>query len=111
MLTLSAQYLRLEAAAQRGTGRTSSEVGGHGFRPAFQNTLTGQTYSSTFTDGRPAPFHLLDGLPEDVVVGRDRCGRVSRVVGTIVAGFVRGGLFYTRAQAAAALSAEGPIVT
>jgi hypothetical protein len=109
MLTLSAQYLRMEAAAQRGSGRTSSEVGSFGFRPAFQDTLTGQTYASTYTDGRPAPFHLLDGLPEDVVIGRDRSGRIARVVGTIVAGFVRDGLFYTRAQAAATLTAEASV--
>jgi hypothetical protein len=111
MLTLSAQYLRMEAAAKRGTGGTSIEVSGLGFQPAFQNTLTGQTYSSTFTDGRPAPFHLLDELPEDLVVARDRSGRVSRVIGTIVAGFLRGGVFYTRVQAAAGLSEETSLVT
>ena len=100
MLTLSAQYLQMEAATQRGTGGVSLENGKFGFQPAFQDAVTGQIHLSTFSDGRPAPFHLLDGLPEHLVLAHDRYGRASRVMGNIVAGFVRDGIFYTRAQAA-----------
>ena len=101
MLTLSSRYLQLEAAAHRGTGGVSAENREHGFRPAFRDTATGQTYLSTFADGLPAPFHILDGLPDEVVLARDRYGRISRVLGSIVAGFLREGVFYTRSEAAA----------
>jgi hypothetical protein len=106
MLTLSSRYLQMETAAHRGTGGVSAENRALGFRPAFQDTATGKTYPSTFADGRPAPFHVLDGMPETLVLARDRYGRISRVIGSIVAGFVRDGTFYTRAQAAALVSDE-----
>jgi hypothetical protein len=101
MLTLSSRYLQLETQAHRGTGGVSAENRQLGFRPAFRDTATGQTYPSTFADGAPAPSHVLDGLPDRVVVARDRYGRISRVIGSIVAGFVREGIFYTRPEAAA----------
>ena len=47
-------------------------------------------------------MHLLDGLPEEWVVQRDTTGRVSAIKDTVIAGFLRNGLFYTREQAAAA---------
>jgi hypothetical protein len=106
MLTLSTQYLQMEAAAQRGTGGVSAENGKLGFQPAFRDTHTGRIYPSTFADGRPAPFHLLDGLPDHLVLAYDRYGRPSRVAGTIVAGFVRDGIFHTRTQAAATVRDE-----
>jgi|SRR5690606_31381299 len=106
MLTLSTGYLQMETAAHRGTGGVSAENRGLGFRPAFHDTGTGATYLSTFADGRPAPFHILDGLPESLVLARDRRGRISRVLGTVVAGFLRDGVFYTRAEAAALVSEE-----
>jgi hypothetical protein len=106
VLTLSSRYLQLETAMHRGTGRVSSENRELGFRPAFRDTATGKTYLSTFADGRPAPFHILDGLPEPVVLARDRCGRISRVVGSIVAGFLRNDAFYTRSEAAALVRDE-----
>jgi hypothetical protein len=108
MLTLSTKYLQLEADAHRGTGGVSSENREHGFRPAFQNTDTGETFPSRFADGRLAPFHLLDGLPEHLVLARDRYGRASRVIGSIVSGFLRDEIFYTRSQAAALLKEELP---
>jgi hypothetical protein len=106
MLTLSSRYLQLDTQAHRGTGGVSAENRQLGFRPAFRDMETGQTYPSTFSDGRPAPFHILDGLPEPLVLARDRHGRISRVLGSIVAGFLRDGIFYTRAEAAA-LVGEG----
>ena len=106
MLTLSSRYLQLETQAHRGTGGVSAENRQLGFRPAFRDTETGQTYPSTFSDGAPAPFHVLDGLPQRVVLARDRHGRISRVLGSIVAGFVRDGVFYTRDEAAALVSEQ-----
>lgn len=52
-------------------------------------------------DGRPAPMHLLEGLPPAVVTARDATGRVIALKSTVLAGFVRAERFYTREQAAA----------
>jgi hypothetical protein len=66
---------------------------------------TRKVYASTFADGTPAPFHLLDGLPDELVVARDRRLRPSQVRGSVIAGFSRNGRFYTRAEAAALVRA------
>lgn len=58
---------------------------------------------SCFGDGRPAPIHVLDGMPEDWVEQRSLQGRVLSVKRSVVAGFVRDGEFYTREDAAEAL--------
>jgi hypothetical protein len=58
---------------------------------------------SRFLDGNPAPVHLLDGLPDDVVVSRSESRQVTVVKGSLVSGFVRFGKFYTRDEAAAAV--------
>jgi len=104
MLTLSKRYLELEQAANRGTGGVSSENRHFGFVPAFMDTRSGKVYACRFADGRPAAFHLLEGLPDELVLARDRYGRPSHVVGTVVAGFALDGRFYTREQAAAQVS-------
>lgn len=104
MLTLSKRYLELEQAANRNTGGVSAENRHLGFVPAFMDTRTGNVYPCTFADGRPAAFHILDGLPDELVVARDRYGRPSQVVGTVIAGFTLDGRFYTREQAAAQVS-------
>jgi hypothetical protein len=104
MLTLSKRYLELEQAANRNTGGVSAENRHLGFVPAFMDTHTGEIYPCTFADGRPAAFHVLDELPDELVVARDRYGRPSQVVGTVIAGFTLDGRFYTREQAAAQVS-------
>lgn len=71
------------------------------FRPAFLDSDTGVIYPSRFADGRPAPCHLLDGLPAHLVLERIR-GRVKAVKKSVISGFVRAGRFYTREEAAAA---------
>ncbi len=104
MLTLSKRYLELEQAANRGSGGVSGDNRHLGFVPAFMDTRTGNIYGCTFADGRPAAFHVLDGLPDELVVARDRHGRPSHVVGTVIAGFCLDSRFYTREQAAAQVS-------
>jgi len=74
-----------------------------GFQPAFIDRDTETVHLSHFPDGRPAPCHLLDGLPAELVLGRNRQGRVTRVKSSVVSGFVRDGRFYTRDEAAAML--------
>lgn len=97
---LSAGVLRREDRAFEGRGGVSRENRRAGFRPAFCDTATNRIYLSRYGDGRPAPCHLLEGLPEEVVVERDPGGRVCAAKSTLVAGFIRDGLFYSRAQAA-----------
>lgn len=84
-----------------GSGGVSSGNRHIGFMPAFFDIETGRMELSCFADGKPAPMHLLDGLPEAWIVERDAFGRVVAVKHTVVAGFARDGVFYTRAQAAA----------
>ena len=104
MLTFSKRYLELEEAAHRGTGGICAGNRHLGFVPAFLDSNTGKVFLSTYADGRPSLFHVLDGLPDELVVARDRQGRPSHVVGTVVSGFTLDNRFYTRAQAAAQVS-------
>ncbi|MBK8321256.1 MAG: hypothetical protein IPL06_00590 [Betaproteobacteria bacterium] len=99
---LNPQILEASAAAHVRTGGRAGENEHLGFRPAFFDTATCALYLSTFADGRPAQVHLLDGLPEDVVVVRSDCGRVIAAKASLVAGFERDGFFYTRRSAARA---------
>lgn len=88
----------------KGTGGVSQENRSRGFVPAFSDTTTGTIYLSRFADGHLAPMHLLEGLPAEVVAGRTSSGRVKAVKKTVVAGFVRNDQFYTREQAAKAVT-------
>ena len=88
----------------KGTGGVSEENRCIGFRPAFLDEKTGNIYLSCFTNGQIAPFHLLDGLPQDLVVSRTETGRVKCVKNTVAVGFVLGDRFYTREQAAEAIA-------
>lgn len=98
------QRLAAENARFAGTGGISQENADQGFRPAFRDAVTLQVYPSCFADGRAAPFHLVDGLPEEAVACRDASGRVTRIKDTVVSGFVRMGRFYTREEASRALA-------
>lgn len=90
----------------RGTGGRSQENRASGFHPAFLDAQTQAIYDSRFPDGRPAPFHMIDGLPEEVVVARHPSGRVAGVKPSVVSGFVREGRFYTREEAACCMASE-----
>ena len=99
---VNAGQLQHENAVHAGTGGTSQGNAGLGFRPAFLDSATFIVYPSRFADGRPAPFHLLDGLPDEVVADRSASGRVVSAKATLISGFERGGFFYTRHAAARA---------
>lgn len=98
---LTAQTLRQQNRVFQGTGGVSAENRSLGFAPAFLDTQTGVIYQACFADGRPAPMHLLEGLPPAAVAARDATGRVIALKPTVLAGFVRDDRFYTREQAAA----------
>lgn len=97
---MSEAVLRRENVEFQGTGGRSQENRALGFRPAFLDVDTSTVYPSRFADGRPAPFHLLDGLPAEVVLARSASGRVASVKSSIVSGFTLEGEFYTREAAA-----------
>ncbi len=99
-MTLVAENVR-----HRGTGGVSVENRDRGFRPAFLDHASRTVYLSRLADGRPAPFHSLDGLPSELVLLRKACGRVAQVKASVVSGFVRDGRFYSRDEAAAQLRA------
>ncbi len=92
--------LNAENQVFQGSGGCSEENRSRGFRPAFMDTQTRQIYVSRFADGRLAPCHLLDGLPDELVTARDPCGKIASVKSSVVSGFVCDGQFFTRDEAA-----------
>lgn len=100
---LTKRVLHQENLAFQGTGGVSSGNGAGGFLPAFLDTATGMVYLARYADGRLAPMHLLDGLPEELVVTRSTTGKVIAAKESVMAGFVRCDQFFTREQAAAAV--------
>lgn len=100
---LTRALLRQENLAFVGTGGVSEANRRRGFLPAFYDVATGRAEIARFADGRPAPMHVLDGLPEEWVVERDAAGRVRAIKSSVISGFIRGAYFYTRDQAAAAV--------
>lgn len=79
-----------------------------GFRPAFFDYATCTVHRSRHTDGSPAEVHVLDGLPDEVVVVRSDCGRVLAVKASLMAGFERNGYFFTFAAGLRAAREWGP---
>ena len=97
---LSDQRLHEENVLFRGTGGVSAENQAAGFQPAFKDMETGKVYLSCFSDGRFAPMHLIEGLPEEIVVARGQEGRVAVLKQSVISGFVLLDRFFTREQAA-----------
>jgi hypothetical protein len=92
----------------RGTGGVSSGNCSLGFTPAFLDSETGRIYRSCYGDGRPAPIHLLDGLPNVLRVRPDGRRPATAVKGSVIPGFACNGRFYTRAEAARVVAREMP---
>lgn len=104
MKRLTTTVLQQENDRFAGTGGRSEANRDLGFRPAFFDCATCAIYLSRYRDGRVAPLHLLDGLPDEVVLVRAQCGRVVVVKSSLVSGFERNGFFYTRSAAAKAVA-------
>jgi hypothetical protein len=100
---LDHRTLHQETLAYTGTCGESRQAGCAGFVPAFRDSTTGRVEIARLADGSPAPVHLISHLPDDWAACRDAEGRVTAVRSGIVAGFVRGDVFYTREEAAAAV--------
>jgi len=101
---LAGTSLRQENLEFAGTGGVSAGNSAAGFIPAFCDTATGRVEPSRFTNGELAPMHLLAGLPGEWVVARGKANQVIAIKETVIAGFLRGGMFYTRKQAAQAVA-------
>lgn len=106
---MSEKLLQHENLVHAGSGGLSRENNRLGFLPAFFDFATHAIYPSSFADGRPAPFHLLDGLPDEVVIERSPSGRVISAKASLISGFVRDGFFYTRSAAARAARQWGSV--
>ncbi len=89
-----------------GTGGLSQHNKSGGFIPAFLDSTNGRVYRSRFADGTPAPVHILDGLPDQVVIKRDKHRSVVAVSQNIISGFEKEGQFYTRKEAAMYISSH-----
>jgi len=101
MKPLSAERLQHENHRAEPGGRSEGNRA-LGFRPAFLDFETQKVYPCRFANGMPAPFHVLDGLPAEVVIDRAPSGRVVAAKATLISGFLRNGFFYTRTAAARA---------
>ncbi len=101
---LSLQLLKQQNLEFAGSTGISANNRGSGFVPAYQDSMSGRVEVSRFANGRPAPLHLLDGLPEDWVASRDNKGHVLELRAGIIAGFLRCNRFYTRDEAIRATS-------
>lgn len=82
------------------TGGVSENNRDRGFIPAFMDTVTGDAYPSRFANGKLAPVHLFDGLPDTLVKKSVVTGRTYALRDGLVSGFLLGRRFYTRAEAA-----------
>ena len=76
----------------------------HGFQPAFFDFLSQTIHLSVFADGRPAPFHILEGTPRELIADRAPSGRVITLKPTVMVGYERNGFFFTRASAIRAIA-------
>jgi hypothetical protein len=103
--TLTRAALEVETAGYRGTGGISENNRSLGFQPAFIDRRTGAVHLSRFADGRLAPCHLLDGLPDQLVLARDEQGHATCARDSVESGFLHEGHFHTRCEAAAMLVA------
>lgn len=83
----------------RGTGGISQENRQFGFIPAFKDQETERVYLCCEADGRLASCHLLQNLPDHLVIARDRRGNIMSLKDSIISGFCLKGQFYTREQA------------
>lgn len=104
---MTQRVLEQENRAFSGRGGVSAESRSSGFVPAFQNMETGSVQRSRFANGSPAPFHLLDGLPDEFVVARDASGKVMGIKASVRSGFLREGKFYSRDEASAVVCGSG----
>lgn len=97
---VSEETLAQENLQYTGSGGVSANNREQGFIPAFLDTETGTVYRSRFPDGRPAPVHILSGLPEELVETSVQSNGQRTIKHSVVSGFVLENAFYSRDEAA-----------
>lgn len=103
-MNLSRNVLVEQNRTYHESGGTSSQNRNYDFKPAFLDETTETVHLARFADGRIAPMHLLEGLPDELVANRSADGTVLSIRKKVIAGFTRHGIFYTREQAAKAVA-------
>ncbi|MCP4597173.1 hypothetical protein [Neptuniibacter sp.] len=99
MNSLQSGRLAEENIQFTGTGGISQNNHSEHFVPAFMDSETGEIALSCYKDGRTAPFHLMDGLPEGWLCIEPDNKAIS-IKENIISGFVRYGRFFNRKEAA-----------
>lgn len=84
----------------RGTGGTSQNNKKFKFSPAFFDSSSKTIYLSCYADGKPAPIHMLDGLPKKLLKNRTITDSLINAKNALVSGYISGHKFLTRQQAA-----------
>jgi len=97
---LDAAALKRENRTYRGSAGVSEGCREACFRPAFRDQETGMVYLSRNPNGHVAAFHTLEGLPDEVIAARYTNGNVAKAKNSLISGFLKDGIFYTRQQAA-----------
>ncbi len=92
--------LKLENIVYNGTTGVSQNNRSLGFTPAFLDKKTGVIEIARLKNGQPSPMHIINWLPKSWAESLASDGCVLRLKPGIIAGFVRDGFFYTRAQTA-----------
>ncbi len=101
---LCKSQLQVENDSFAGTTGVSELASSKRFIPAFKDSESGRVELSCFANGAPAPVHVLEGLPVDWATRLDDEGRPAELKSTIISGFMREEVFYTREEAAQASS-------
>lgn len=94
------QTLGSENRLYAGTKGISQNNRGADFRPAFLDKSTGRIEIARGKDGQEAPIHIISWLPKEWATSFDKDGLIIELKPDIIAGFERGGSFYTRDEAA-----------
>ena len=97
-LSVQPDCLTKENKEFRNTAGTSGGNHAYGFLPAFLDKISGEIYISCFSNGKRAPIHLYEGLPDSLVTKRDKRNRAIAVHKHVISGFFHERRFYTREQ-------------
>ena len=101
--SIRSKSLEQENLQYADTGGVSENNRSLGFVPAFLDTDSGYVYRSRFPDGRPAPVHMLSGLPRKLMKSGNDSSQEYAVKDSVISGFLLEETFYTREAAAIAL--------
>lgn len=106
--TVSEETLAQENLRYNGTGGVSANNRNQGFIPAFMDTETGNVYRSRFPNGKPAPIHVLAGLPDELLDTHCHSNGHRSIKHSVISGFILEDRFYSR-EAAAQATASGSL--